>query len=421
MRPEVMIRLLFFVSTTVALGGCDMRGGKQRYYTYCDNTGCYTCTRDGCTPTGGTNSGQCRVSHDCAEGCYCDAQHGVCAEAGFCDKNSDCGIGFSCNLPRHSCEPGSTPVAPGIDAGTPPAPACKADTDCPKGAYCNNGTCQNTFQCAKDVDCGAGLKCDTRNTCVPGPTNCAKDADCAAGAYCVNGACKTTGLCATDADCAKVGQGLVCDAGRSTCVPAPQQAPQCKADCDCPLGNVCLNGTCAPHAVNPQQGCIFNTECGSGQCVNSQCHAKCTTDANCGTGDTCQGGFCFPNPKPVGGCVWNSDCAAANTCVNGACHVQCKADVDCTNAVDFCDRGLCMPDWRRVPQCKVNADCKNNGEECVNAMCRTHCFVNVDCGACVGQPVCSMGYCSSLAEVSPQCKLQSDCGQGLSCVNASCK
>ena len=48
-----------------------------------------------------------RVSRDCAEGCYCDAKSGTCNEAGFCDKQSDCGNGMQCNSDRHSCEPGS--------------------------------------------------------------------------------------------------------------------------------------------------------------------------------------------------------------------------------------------------------------------------------------------------------------------------
>jgi hypothetical protein len=150
------------------------------------------------------------------------------------------------------------------------------------------------------------------------------------------------------------------------------------------------------------------------------CHQACTSDANCGTGDTCQSGHCFPNPKPVGGCVYNSDCPASDTCVNGACHSPCTQDSDCTNPADFCDHNLCQPDWRKVAQCKIDADCAA-GQECVNAVCRTRCWANADCGSCVGMPVCNLGYCFSQIEITPVCKVQSDCPAMQSCVNASCQ
>lgn len=406
--------------------GCDFwGGGKNRYYTYCDATGCYTCTDNGCAPTGGRVGGKCGTSRDCAEGCYCNAATGTCSEAGFCDKQADCANGYTCNLARHSCEPqspgGGVPdggVGQGADASRPPL-VCKVDADCPGGDYCQNGVCVTSFKCSKDADCGANMKCDARNTCVPGPAACAKDADCAQGAVCVSGVCKTTGLCATDADCAKISPGLVCDGTRSTCVPSPNGGSPCKADCDCGPGKVCNNGVCAVSTPNPNTGCVFNYECGTGQCVNNRCQAKCANDMQCGTGDICQAGFCVANPKPVGGCTYNVDCGPNKTCINAACHINCKIDADCTNPHDFCDSNICKPDWRRVPQCKDNGGCAM-AQECVNAVCRTHCWANADCGSCVNQPVCQMGYCVAQVEVNPQCKLQKDCPNGQSCVNATC-
>jgi hypothetical protein len=406
-----LLPVLSFVP--LALGGCDA-WSHQKYFTYCDDTGCYTCNEQGCTPSAGPTTGSCRAASDCAEGCYCDARTGKCVEAGFCDVAADCGQGMACNVARHSCEPSA--------GGT----GCKADTDCATGQKCMSGTCVASAPavCTKDTDCAAGQTC-TGGTCTAAPpATCAKDADCAKGSYCsTTGSCTTTAACQSDADCAALGANFGCDLTRNTCVPRAPTGAACKADCDCAQpGQICSNGTCVPKTLESALMCVFNNECGvSGECVNSMCHRACTSDANCGTGDTCQAGFCFANPKPVGGCVYNADCKTGQVCVNGACHAGCQSDTDCTNPVDFCDHNLCQPDWRKVPQCRIDADCPTAGNACVNAVCRTHCWSDSDCGSCQNMPVCSLGYCMAQIEVSPMCKVQSDCSAGLSCVNASCK
>jgi len=65
----------------IALGGCDFFKHKEKFYTYCDSTGCYTCDQRGCSATGAPTGSVCRSNTDCASGCYCDAATGVCAEA----------------------------------------------------------------------------------------------------------------------------------------------------------------------------------------------------------------------------------------------------------------------------------------------------------------------------------------------------
>src|SRR4051812_30978943 len=94
-----MRRLVFAVLPLFALlAGCFKN--KERYYTYCDATGCYECDAYGCHGANQPNGGgpnSCRSSSDCAEGCYCNTATGECSEAGFCDKNADCSTGMTCN------------------------------------------------------------------------------------------------------------------------------------------------------------------------------------------------------------------------------------------------------------------------------------------------------------------------------------
>src|SRR5262245_51789694 len=167
MRSLSCLGLLSLLSLAAGCGFWGEDHGKQRYYTYCDQTGCYTCTSEGCAPTGGAPNGACRTASDCAQGCYCDPKSSTCQEAGFCDQQADCAKGMVCNVKRHSCEP---------DA--PPPQACKLDAECPAGQLCVNGACTTP------------------------PPKCSKDSDCTAGQTCVNGACTATPppKCAADAD-----------------------------------------------------------------------------------------------------------------------------------------------------------------------------------------------------------------------------
>jgi Cys-rich repeat protein len=72
-----------------------------------------------------------------------------------------------------------------------------------------------------------------------GVTFCQNSAQCPARYACVSGICLpgSDGACDSDSACAG---SLVCDPGTSTCVP-----PQCAADVDCALGELCDAGLCA--------------------------------------------------------------------------------------------------------------------------------------------------------------------------------
>jgi hypothetical protein len=235
-----MKKLLSSLGLLLAIGaastGCTFYFGPDDddddgdYYSYCDDSGCYTCYE----PTGecwrdGGGFG-CSSDADCAAGCFCEGEEygpGYCVETGFCSSTADCAPGFVCD-DRGSCVPdGST--------------GCET-YGCPEGSFC-----------AAD------------GTCIPDTLGCDSDDDCAAACYCDEtvGACVESSVCASDADC---GDGLTCDEARSSCVPGedpPPPPPSCaeitteeaclaRLDCDAtytgigcedPAGNSCTSNS----------------------------------------------------------------------------------------------------------------------------------------------------------------------------------
>jgi hypothetical protein len=58
---------------------------------------------------------------------------------------------------------------------------------------------------------------------------------------------------------------------------------------------------------------------------------------------------------------------------------------------------------------------------CVDGFCRTSCRTSADCCTCTAQTVCGPGgYCETPGEVNPQCQLDTQCGTGQSCIDATC-
>ena len=243
----------------------------------------------------------------------------------------------------------------------PVSPPCVADADCSGGGYCDlSGTCQELPPCDCKGGCPGDLVCNaTSGWCelpvVPPPSSqCTVDGDCQADEYCCEGTCK----------------------------------PKNSDDPD----QQCCGGPCRP--VDPTLTCTYDGECGGGDCVDGKCHSPCAADADCGTGDTCQGGFCWANPSPPIDCVFATDCGTdgAYTCINATCHLSCADDASCTNHADFCDMGVCQPDWRVVSECATNGDC-TSPEQCVNGQCRQRCNEDADCALCQDGPRCVAGYC----------------------------
>ena len=221
------------------------------------------------------------------------------------------------------------------------------------------------------------------------------------GCYCQAGNCIESGTCSSDKDCAAF--NMVCDTTHHTCVPPTTTTPpppsgSCMNDAGCPNGDSCCNGVCMVIAsIPPADSCTKDGQCGpGGECIFDarnvgECHIACQDDSGCGTGDHCWGGICQKNPNPPQNCIFNTDCPPNNTCINATCHPNCTDT--CPNPHDFCDQGICQPDWRRVSDCTIDSDCSYSLDQCVNGTCATRCMEDSQCTGCPHGPTCIMGYC----------------------------
>ena len=77
---RILMAVLPLLLVVIAAGGCDFFRNKERFYTYCDATGCYTCDQNGCNAAGTAPGSACKSNAMCAQGCYC-AANGQCTEA----------------------------------------------------------------------------------------------------------------------------------------------------------------------------------------------------------------------------------------------------------------------------------------------------------------------------------------------------
>jgi hypothetical protein len=242
----------------LALTGCTLYFGPNDHgdgngsgtYSYCDDTGCYTCDSytNECWPQGGGVG--CSTDNDCAGGCYCDAQTNSCVETGFCTYDSDCPSGEVCDG-RETCIPGDRPDY------------CW-NTGCALGSYCD----QNSGACVPSTTCNTSDECDSGSSCVSGtctPT-------CAGGCYYdpTTGACIESGFCTIDNDCPA---GDVCDTTRSTCIPNPNPPPPAcntladetsctsRPDCDAIYGGVNCHDPANPgnSCTSPGANCVCDS------------------------------------------------------------------------------------------------------------------------------------------------------------------
>lgn len=291
--------------------GCTDDNQKARFYTYCDNTGCYSCDANGCGALPGRPPGvACKASSECAPGCFCGSDS-TCAEAGFCDRAGDCARGYTCNVARHSCEPE------------------KPNTTLPKS-------------CRVQADCGIGNECaDAKCRPVPVPGNhCVFNRDCGTDGQCVDGLCRSA----------------------------------CDDDDTCGTGRACVNQRCvAKPAANG--ACVSNAQCGSGQsCIDGVCHLGCSKDAECqanNRNDYCASSVCRPDERRQPECRKNAECQSGQECVDAQCRTFCVASSDCAlcGEATVCSAGYCRTTHEVAPQCKLAADCNGGTAHCVDASC----------------------------------------------------
>jgi hypothetical protein len=270
---------LLVATVTLALSGCELYFGEEENngsWTYCGSDGYYECNDNDCywrgpeCPAGGWGSGssttppdgfECNTSSDCAAGCYC--ANGICEEAGFCTKDSDCGNGYTCDEQRSSCVPEE-------DTQT----TCSDDWGCPNGEYCDAATnkCTESCLCTTDAVAVAGGYdfCDeARSTCLLGVD--------------------PEGTCAGEVTCNQIrpkcpaGQVALiangCYTGACNWIPSCEATPACAAygnDNDCRSDSSCASSYTGTGCKKPD-----NTACQAG---DTNCTCQTYSFAACNEG-----------------------------------------------------------------------------------------------------------------------------------------
>ncbi len=245
---------------------------------------------------------------------------------------------------------------PAASSGTTAAPSC-AETGCPRGQYCDAGADACAPGCADDVDCAAPAVCDgVTHTCVA----CVLDGDCPLGQVCSAGACAPG--CTDTQPCQG---GLACCAG--ACVDPLTDLAHC-GGCGAPC----------PDLANAAETCVLGA-CGLGDCADG--FADCDQDASdgCEVQGPCQ---CVPGAQEpcytgppdapgVGPCAEGVRTCDAQGTGWGACAGEVlPGDLDvCGNGVDDdCDGQIDEdPDGDKDGWTVCGGDCCDElGPACLN-------------------------------------------------------
>jgi len=336
--------------------------------------------------------------------------------------------GFACD-PVRPGRPGAAvadaavlDAGPGrSDAGAGPAAACRADTDCARGA-CLDAVCSTT--CLEDADCAADQVCAERSGGRYCTRRCTGSSACEAGEVCAargpgDGFCVGPGAgpggsaCFVDGDCAS----WQCLEG--TCLTACVDASTCGS------GETCLplhvGGACAPAGDGEaESGCRTGAECRSGVCRGGACSTVCDPRAEV---DACPNDRRCVSYQKVALCERlcdaPEDCGAAGLCLAGGPVPQCAtrgeggAGTACDSALDCasgrCEQGACARDC---------ADGCLEGEVCVGDRAAVACRAagpRADGEACTTGGDCVGGICAA-GQCSRDCQVPSvPCAPGMRC------
>jgi microsomal dipeptidase-like Zn-dependent dipeptidase len=196
-------------------------------------------------------------------------------------------------------------IIPGND-GTPVA--CKTNTDCEAGKYCDTGfatagknQCLSVKSicsaCSADKQCGTGneckglvgfQKCMKSNSALPMGASCCMNDQCQSN-QCDDGQCTCT-------DSIHCESGKYCDtgfltAGKNQCLSVKPICSACSADKQCGTGNECkglvgFQKCIRAGALSSGASCCMNDQCQSGQCEGDVC--VCSSDSHCPSGKKCK-------------------------------------------------------------------------------------------------------------------------------------
>ncbi len=294
-----------FIFLLLFLEGCFIEPFSLKGYPCTSNDKCAEgeiCVRGICRNSL-AEAGECDKDSDCPCSKKCDTKKKKCFEP-VCQKSRDCRCGWICNVETQRCEepPNTKPCKDNNDCLSRHCiaghcePPCRSDLDC-KSEHCNNGYCE---PCKKGDECLSGLCRD--GECVP----CQKNEECESG-LCKKHRCIP---CASHSEC-PTGRCV-----ENKCLP-------------CHSGKECFTGLCIENKCVP---CQKAEDCPSGRCTKGRCEPPCQKAEDCPKGLLCQKNRCVP-------CQKAEDCPSLR-CSDGLCLGPCQSDLDCRTG-RFCQKGRC--------------------------------------------------------------------------------
>jgi hypothetical protein len=198
----------------------------------CRNFSCVAPDEPECVDRSDCSSGQV-----CLDG-KCESRNDSCVFNEECDGDAKC-VDGQCNStcsessecgPNERCRQGLCEQI-----------GCRRSADCAAGEVCVDAYC--AASCQRDADCGTGYLCNPLGYCEKDPdVECRSTAECARDEICSQGSCQTACSCNQQCD-----TGEVCNLDSGLCEDpnAPDPAPECEDDCDCPSGMSCsTDGVC---------------------------------------------------------------------------------------------------------------------------------------------------------------------------------
>ncbi len=317
------------------------------------------------------------VDNQCQPGLPCTTSKQCSAAAGICDKIAgycvDCADEVDCK-PGQKCQLGQCVAAP---------PPCATSKDC--AAW--NLVCVpdlGCVDCDSDADCGQSEFCSSHacltDVCQPGPPSCSDQdtvATCAA-----NGSGLASTPCPDGSHCQSgVCKPVICDPGDASCqgnlaVLCDESGTAKIVAENCGSANkVCVSGTCVDPACTPGE-----TKCDGGQLATCDLAGVAWQTQDCPAGTVCDNGACSPVVCKPGtkACAGNvlQQCASNGTAMLPV--ADCAASGELC-VVDHCTPPLCTPG---ETQCQAGqlAQCDNGG-------------MSFSTTACPGGTVCSKGAC----------------------------
>jgi hypothetical protein len=275
-------------------------------------------------------------------------------------------------------------------------------------------------ECATEVDCDDGDRCNGRERCEDGvcvdgndPITCPDPDDdlCSGVPTCE----PSTGECVPGSPPSCPGDdGNPCN-GIEACVPALGCATLDPLECD--DGVDCTDDTC-----DPGLGCVFtpsNARCtdrAGGTCTDLGCVYGCEMASDCVSDDPCVIPTCVD-----GTCqLRRMTCEAGLECCGGTCEAPgCDDDEHCTR--DVCDRALGCQHLPRIDGCD-DGDACTTGDHCVMGTCEPMggraCASSDPCRAGFCDP--STGDCDEMLLTGTPCLDDDPCTVGDTCSSGTC-